>query len=131
MTVKEMNTESAGKKSSAALGLLPSADNRPVPSPQPEQFIVCKVYTRAQKHLLQKCFQNPRAADQSCSSTLPFKEPLIPQRGFTEDYMKSPTEGWGRQLVTLKPVIRSLKNPTPAAPFHLYAVLQHPVHRAA
>lgn len=35
--------ESARKKSSAAPGLLPSADNRPVPSPQPVQLIVPKL----------------------------------------------------------------------------------------
>lgn len=99
------------RKSSAALGLLPSADNRLVPSPQPVHFIVCRSKPGLQKYLLQKCFQNPSAADQSCSSIL--QEPLTPQCGFTADYMKSPIEGWGRQLVTfVKTEIRSLKNPT-------------------
>lgn len=90
--------------------------------------------TRSKPGLRSICYKNVfRTPQQQISPAVQLSPSRNPtQCGFIEDYMKSPMESWGRQLVTfVKTVIRSLKKPDPSAPFHLYAVLQHPVHRAA
>lgn len=71
-------------------------------------------------------------ANQSSGSTLPFQECLTLQYSFTADYMKNPTGGGGEAAGSLyKNSHQSLEEKYPSALFHLYAVLQHPAHKAA